>query len=104
MDRVDTKATAIVAQHKEMLKVCSDVCNAPISGTTICAPLDIARKAGRQQLFRRPFGIYESHSRQNQELLDLLHMVRSTQQHCWYPMSLLVDCNTDYRVQKNFTV
>ena len=42
VDRVDTVAMALVQRHIEMLKVCSDMCNAPISRRTICAPLDIA--------------------------------------------------------------
>ena len=82
MDRVDTVAMAFVQQHREMLKVCTDLCDEPISRRTIRAPLEIAREAGRQQLFWQPFGIYESCTGQNQELLDLLDMLRSTQWHC----------------------
>ena len=63
-------------------------------------PLDIAREAGRQQLFWKPFGIYESRTSQNQELLDLLDMLRSTQRHCQNSMALLVDCNIHYLVLK----
>ena len=100
MDRVDTVAMAVVPQHKEMLKVCTDMCNAPISRRTIRAPLDIAREVGRRPLFWKPFGIYESRTGQNQELLDLLDMLRSTQCHCQNPMALLVDCNIHYRVLK----
>ena len=50
LDRVDTVVMGVVAQQREMLKVCTDVCNAPISPRTIYAPLDIAREASRQQL------------------------------------------------------
>ena len=81
VDRVDTVAMAVVRQHREMLKVCTDMCNAPISRRTILAPLDIAREVGRHQLFWKPFGIYESRTDQNQELLDLLDILRSTQRH-----------------------
>ena len=100
VDRVDIVALAVVQQHRKMLKVCTHMCNAPISRTTIHAPLDIAREAGRQQGFWKPFGIYESCASQNQELLDLLDMLRSTQRHCQNPMALLVDCNIHYRVLK----
>ena len=82
VDRVDTVAMAVVQQHREMLKVCTDMCNTPISRRTIRAPLDIAREAGKQQLFRKPFSIYESRTGQNQELLDLLDVRRTTQRHC----------------------
>ena len=82
MDWVDTVAMAVVQQHREMLKVCTSMCNAPISRRTICAPFDIAREAGRQQLFWKPFGTYESRIAENQEPLDLLDMLRSTQRHC----------------------
>ena len=84
-----------------MLKVCTDMCSAPISRRTIRAPLDIAREAGRQQLFWKPFGIYESCTGKNQDLLDLLDMLRTTQRHCQNPMALLVDCNIHYRVLKS---
>ena len=47
VDRVDTVAMAVVQQHREMLKMCTDMCNTPISQRTICAPLDIAREGGR---------------------------------------------------------
>ena len=47
VDRVDTVAMAVVQQHREMLKVCTDMCNTPISRRTIRAPLDVAREAGR---------------------------------------------------------
>ena len=47
VDRVNTVAMVVVQQHTEMLKVCTDMCNAPISRRTIRAPLDIAREAGR---------------------------------------------------------
>ena len=100
VDRVGTVAMAFVQQHKEMLKVCTDVCNTPVSRRTIRAPLDIAREAGRKQLLLKPFGIYESRRGQNQELLDLLDTLRSTQRHCQTPMALLVDCNIHYRVLK----
>ena len=76
------------------------MCNAPISRRTIRAPLNIAREAGRQQLFSKPFGIYGSRTGQNRELLDLLDMLRSTQRHCQNPMALLVDCNILYWVLK----
>ena len=76
------------------------MCNTPISRRTIRAPLDVAREAGRQQLFWKPFGIYEIRTGQNQELLDLLDMLRTTQRHCPKPMALLVDCNIHYRVLK----
>ena len=66
----------------------------------MCAPLDVARKAGRQQLFWKPFGIYESRTGQDQELLDLLDMLRSTQRHCQNSMAWLVDCNIHYRLLK----
>ena len=98
--RVDRVAMAVVQQNRERLKVCTDMCNAPISRRTICAPLDPAREAGRHQLFWQPFGIYESHTGNNQELLDLLNMLRSTQRHRQDPMALLVDCNIHYRVLK----
>ena len=100
VDRADIVAMAVVQQHKEMLKVCADMCNAPISRRTIRAPLDIARGAGRQQLFWQPFGTYESHTCHNQELFDLLDMLRSTQRHCQGPIALPVDCNIPYRVLK----
>ena len=100
VDRVDTVAMAVVQQHREILKVCTDMCNTPISRRTIRAPPDIAREAGRQQLFWKPFGIYESRTGHNQELLDLLDMLRTTQRHCQNPMALLVDCNIHYRVLK----
>ena len=87
VDRVDTVAMAVVQQHREMLKVCIDMCNTPISRRTLRAPLDIAREAGREQLFWKPFGIYESRTGQNQELLDLLDMLRTTQRHCQNPMA-----------------
>ena len=95
MDRVHAVAMAIVQHHREMLKVCTGMCNAPISRRTIRAPLDIAQEVGRQQLLWKPFGICESRTRQNQELLDLLDMLRTAQRHC--PMALLVDCNIHYR-------
>ena len=60
VDRVDTVAMAVVQQYREMLKVCTDMCNAPIPRRTMCAPLDIAREAGTQQLFWKPFGMYDS--------------------------------------------
>ena len=91
VDRVDTVTIAVVAQHRENLNVFSNVCNAPVSRRTMCAPLDIAREAGRRQIFCNPFGIYESRTRHNQELLDLLDMLRSTQLHCQNSMALLVD-------------
>ena len=99
---MDTVAMAVLQQHSEMLKVCTDMCNTPISRRTIRAPPppDIAWEAGRQQLFWKPFGIYESRTSQNQELLDLLDMLRSTQRHCQNPMALLVDCNMHYWVLK----
>ena len=100
VDRVDTVVMAVVQQHREMLKVCIDMCNAPIYRRTIRGPLDIAREAGRQQLFRKPFGIYESHTCQNQELFDLLDVLRSTQRHRQNPMALLVDLIIHYRVRK----
>ena len=100
VDRVDTVAMAVVQQHREMLKVCTDMCNAPISRRTIRAPSDIAREAGIQQLFWKPFGIYESRTGRNQELLDLLHMLRTTQRHYQKPIALIVDCNIHYRVVK----
>ena len=73
VDEVDTMAVAVVAQRREMLKVCSDVCNAPIFRRTIRAPLDIAGDADREQLFLRLFGIHVSSTGQDQQLLDLLH-------------------------------
>ena len=100
VDRVDTVAMAFVQLHKEMLKVCTDMCNAPICRRSICAPLDVAREAGRQQLFWRPYSIYESRTCQNQELLDLPNMLCTTQRHCHNPMALLIDCNIHYRVLK----
>ena len=100
VDRVDTVAMAVVAQSRDILKVCNDVCNAPVSWRTIRAPLDIARDASRQHLFWQPFGIYESRIGQNQELLDLLNMLSSTQRHCHTPMALLVDGNFHHRVLK----
>ena len=100
VDRVDTVAMAAVQWHREMLKVCTDMCNTPISRRTIRAPLDVALEAGRQQLFWKPFGIYECRRGQNQELLDLLDMLRTTQRHCQKPMALLIDCNIHYRVLK----
>ena len=51
VDRVDKVAMAVVEQHREMLKVCTDMCSAPISRRTIRALLNIAREASRQQLF-----------------------------------------------------
>ena len=99
VDRDHSVAMAVVQQHREMLKVCTHICNAPISRRTIRA-LDIAPGAGRQQLFWKPFGIYESRTGQNQELLDLPDMLRSTQRHCQNPMALLIDCNIQYRVLK----
>ena len=98
VEGVDTVAMAFVQQHREMLKVCSDLCNTPISRRTIRPPLNIAREAGRQDLCWKPFGIYESRTGQNQELLDLLGMLRSTQRICQNPMALLVDCNIHYKV------
>ena len=65
VDRVDTVAMAVVQQHREMLKACTDMCNAPISRRTIRAPLDIAQEASRQQLFWKLFGIHESRTGQN---------------------------------------
>ena len=50
VDRVNAVAIAVVQHHTQMLKVCNDMCNAPISLRTICDPLDIAREAGRQRL------------------------------------------------------
>ena len=38
VDRVDTMAMAVVQQHREMVKVCTDMCNTPISWRTICTP------------------------------------------------------------------
>ena len=99
-DRVDTVAMAVIQQHRETLKVCADMCNAPISQRTIRDPLDIAWEVGRQQLFWKPFGIYESRKGQNQQLLDLPDMLRNTQRHCQNPMALLFDCNIHYRVLK----
>ena len=99
--RVDTVAMPIVQRHKKMLKVCTDMCNAPIIGRTIRASLDIAREAGTQQLFWKQFGIYEFCTAQNQERLDLLDTLRSTQRHCQNRMALLVDCNIHYRVLKS---
>ena len=72
--------------------------NAPFSRRIIRAPLDSAREGGRQQLFWKPFGIYESRTGQNQELLDVLAMLRNTQRHCQNQTALLVDCNIHYRV------
>ena len=100
VDRVDTVAMGVVQQHREMLKVCTNMRNTPISRRTVRAPPDIAREAGRQQLFWQPVGIYESRIGQNQKLWDLLDMLRRTQQHCQNPMALLVDCNIHYRVLK----
>ena len=60
-----------------------------------CSP-----EAGRRQLICKLFGINESGTGQNQELLDLLDMLRSTPRHCQNPMALLVDCNIHYRVLK----
>ena len=40
VDKVDTVAMALVQLHREMLKVCTDMCNAPISRTTIRAPVE----------------------------------------------------------------
>ena len=91
---------AVVQQHREILKLCTDMCNAPNSGRTIRAPLDIARGASRHQLFWKPFGIYECRTGQNQEPLELLHMLCSSQRHCRTPMALLVDCNIHYRMLK----
>ena len=85
-----------VQRHTEMLKVCTDMCNAPIPRRTMCASLNIAREAGRQQVFWKPFGTYESSTGPKQDLLDLLHMLCSTQQHGQNPMALLVDCNIHY--------
>ena len=81
-------AMVVVQQHGEMLKVCTDMCNAPVSRRTTRAPLDIAREGGRQHLFWKPFGIYESGKGQNQDVLDLLDMLRSTQQHCQNPIGI----------------
>ena len=100
VDRGDTVAMAVFQQHREMLKVCTDMCNTFISRKTIRAPLHIAGEAGRQQLFWKPFGIYDSRTGQNQELFDLLDMLRTTQRHCQNPMALLVDCNIHHRVLK----
>ena len=100
VDRVDTMAIAVVQQHKEMLKVCIDMCKAATSRRTIRAPLNIAREACRQQLFRKPFGMYELRRGRNQQLLDFVDMLRSTQRHCQNPIALLVDCNIHYRVLK----
>ena len=47
VDRVDTAAMAVVQQHRELLKLCTDVCHTPNFRRTIRAPLDIAREAGR---------------------------------------------------------
>ena len=41
VDRVDTVAMAVDAQHKEMPKVGSDVYDAPISRRTIRTPVNI---------------------------------------------------------------
>ena len=100
VDRADTLPVAFVQLHREMSKVCTDLCNAPISQRTMRAPLYIAREAGRQQLFWKQHSIYEFRTGQNQELLDVLDMLRSTQPHCQNPMALLVDCNMHYRVLK----
>ena len=103
VDKVDTVAMALVQQHKEklkVLKVCTDMCNAPISQRTIHAPLDLAWEAGRQQLFWQPFAIYESVTCHNQQLFDLRGMLCSTQQQRQNRMALLVDCNVHYRVLK----
>ena len=53
VDRVDTLAMAVIQQHREMLKACTHMCNAPISRRTICATLDIARDAGRQHMYHQ---------------------------------------------------
>ena len=79
---------------------CTCLLTGGISRRTIRAPLDIAREAGRQQLFWKPFGTYESRTGQNQELLDLLNMLCSAQRHCQNAMALLVDCNINYGVLK----
>ena len=44
VDRIDTMAMATGQQHREMLKVCTDMCNAPISRRTTRTPLDIAER------------------------------------------------------------
>ena len=100
VDRVDTVVMAVVQRHREMLKVCSFMRNAPISRTTICAPLDIAWEPGRHQVFWQAFGIYECRVGQTQELWDLLDMLRSSQQHRQNRMALLVDCIIHYWVLK----
>ena len=64
LDRGDTVASAAVAWQREMLKVCRDVCNAPVSRRTIHTPVDVARDAGRQRSFWQPFGIYDSRTGQ----------------------------------------
>ena len=100
VDLVDIVAMALVQWQREILKVCVDMLNAPISGRTIRAPLDIALEVGRQQLFWNPFGICESRTSHREELLDLLDMLCSTQRHCQNPMASLVDCNIHYQVLK----
>ena len=47
VDLADTVVMAVVQQPREVLKVCTDMCNAPISHRTIRAPLDIAQESGR---------------------------------------------------------
>ena len=93
VDRVDTMAMAVAQRQREMFKVFTDMWNAPISRRTIRAALDVAQEPGKQQPFCLKFGIYESRTGQSQELLDLVEMLRSTQQHCQNPVALLVDRN-----------
>ena len=104
VERVDTVAMAVVQQHREILKVCTDMCNTPISQRFIRAPLGTSRKASRQQLLWQPFGIYESRTGQIQKLLDLLDMLHTAQRHCQNPMALLVHWCIHYRVLKMYSL
>ena len=96
VDRANTVAIAVVAQEREMLKVCSDVCNTPISRRTICAPLELGLLV-ESNLFASPLA-YMSLVEVKTKSSWIHSILRSTQQQCQNRIALLVDCNIHYRV------
>lgn len=82
------------------VQVCKDLTIEDLDPEQIRAPLDINRPPDRSRLYWLPFGIYESRTGHNLELLDLLILVKAVQQQTTKQLPLLVDCNIHYRILK----
>ena len=99
VQNIDATAQGIRQQCAGFSDAIAAVNAQAVARTWIRVPLDIARNR-RKRLHWQPMLIFELKCGTSAELVQLLTLVRDTQQHTGHTMPLLIDCAIHYSVAK----